>query len=105
MSHVPSTRELDRVPTCPAAAIKDLRARPDAAVDQPPGDHGAFLANGSIDEEVERPGVLCVERATHDLVHRNVVFVGLTSQMSRALLRQDYTGVWRVGAICMLAGR
>ncbi len=69
MNDVAPPRELDRVPTRPAAGIKDCRARPNATFYQPRGDRGAFFTDRPIDEEVERPGVFGVERTTRDLVH------------------------------------
>ena len=69
MNRVAPPRELERVPPRSAAGVKDLRARQDAAIDQPRGNHGAFFSNRPIDEKVERPRVLGVERTTRDLVH------------------------------------
>jgi hypothetical protein len=35
--------------------VKESRARQDAAIDQPRGNHGAFFSNRPIDEKVETP--------------------------------------------------
>jgi hypothetical protein len=78
MNHVAPSRELDRVPACAAASIKNLRTRQGPAIDQPLSNHGALFTNRPVDQEVERPRVLGVEGTTRDLVHTDAEFVGLT---------------------------
>lgn len=96
---VAAPRKFERVPTGPTASIEDLRARQDAAVDQPRGDHSTFLTNGSIDEEVERPCVFGVERATPDLAHWDVVFIGQRLRITSGAPRSGWRRLVQLGQV------
>ena len=71
MDVIAAPRELDGVAPGCTAGIEQWRPGKDAAVDEPGGDDRTFLAHRPVDEQVERPGVLSVERPTGGPGHRH----------------------------------
>src|SRR5688572_17933390 len=69
MDAIAAPGQFDRVPSGAAAGIEDPRTRQDAALHEPVRDHRALFPNGTIDEKVERPRILGIERTTCGLVH------------------------------------
>jgi hypothetical protein len=61
--------KLARVSSRPAAGIEELRSRQNVPADKPGRDPPAFLFDRPVDEQIERPGVFSIERATKDLIH------------------------------------
>ena len=61
---VTPAHELAGISACSAAGIEQRRARKDATLVEPVCDRGAVLTNRTVDQQIERPRVLAVERAT-----------------------------------------
>jgi hypothetical protein len=69
VDNVASACQLDRISARSATRIEKAGARKDAAFDQPGRHRRAFLADRTIDQEIERPRVLGIERSTGILGH------------------------------------
>ena len=67
MNGVPSPCQLNRIPSRPASGVEKPCTRQDTPFDQPRRDRRAFLADRPIDDQVERPCVVGVERPAGDL--------------------------------------
>jgi len=73
MDNVAAACEFARVSSRAAAGIEDLRSRQNLPVNQLGGDHGAFLLDWPVTEQIEGPGVFSVERTTKGVIHLDVV--------------------------------
>jgi hypothetical protein len=75
MDNVAAACEFARVSSRPAAGIEDLRSRQNPAANKPGGDHGAFLLDRPVNDQIERPGVFSVEGTTKGVIHLDLDIV------------------------------
>ena len=66
---VTSAREFASISACSTAGIKKRCPRKDAPLTEPGGDRGARLTDRTVDQQIERPRVFTVKRATGVLGH------------------------------------
>jgi hypothetical protein len=69
MNDVASTCQLCRMTACPASRIEEFGAREDAPLDQPGNHCRALFTDRTINQQVEGPRVLGIERAADIVVH------------------------------------
>jgi hypothetical protein len=74
MDNVATACQFTGVSARPAAGIEDRRSWQNLPVHKPGGHHGAFFLDRPVNEQIERPRVLSVERARKGLTHLDVVF-------------------------------
>ena len=66
---IASAHEFASISACSTAGIKKRCARKDAPLTEPGSDRGALLTDRTVDQQIERPRVLTVKRATRLLGH------------------------------------